>query len=52
MPSVGDKAFKPQFRFRHGVRPGNADRIEAERMRVLNQRGFDLRGLAQKSRSA
>jgi hypothetical protein len=50
--AVGEKTFNPRFCFRHGVGRGDAGNVEAARMRVLNQRGFGLKRIVQKSRLA
>ena len=52
MRALGEKAFQPLFRLRHCIRLRDADRVEAERLRLLAQRSFDFLRLAQKSRSA
>ena len=52
MRAVGEKTLEPRFGFRHGVGRGDAGNVEAARMRVLDQRGFDLRRIVQKSRLA
>jgi len=45
VPAVGQKALEPRFSFRRRVRPGDADGVEAERMRLRDERGLDLPGL-------
>ena len=52
MQAFGEEAFEPRFGFRHGVGLGDAGDVEAARARFIDQRGFDLFGIGQKSRSA
>jgi hypothetical protein len=51
MGAFGEKALEAIFGFRHRVRLGDADGVEAEFSCLLRQRGPDL-GCVQKSRSA
>ena len=50
--AFGKELFEPRFGFRHGVGPGDAGDVEAARARFLDQRGFNLLRICQKSRSA
>ena len=52
MRAVGKKALEPRFGFRHCIGPRDAGDVETARMRVRDQRGFDLMRIAQKSRLA
>jgi hypothetical protein len=52
MRAFGNKIVEPCFQFRHGIGPGNAERIKPERARLLRQRRLDCFWFAQKSRSA
>ena len=52
MRAVGEKALQPRFGFRHGVGLVDAGHVEAVRVRLGDQRGLDLVGIVQKSRSA
>jgi hypothetical protein len=50
--AVGDKPVETGFGFRTCIRAGDAGDIEAACARLRDQRGLDLAGLGQKSRSA
>ena len=52
MRAVGEETLQPRFGFRYRIWLGNADRVEAARARLDDERGFDLFWIAQKSRSA
>jgi hypothetical protein len=52
MRAVGEKTFKPRFGIRHGIGLGDAGDVEAARLRVRDQRGFDFKLIVQKSRLA
>jgi hypothetical protein len=52
MCAVGEEAFQPRLGLRHRVGLGDADRVEAARACLDDERGFDFFGIAQKSRSA
>jgi hypothetical protein len=50
--AFGEKMIEPLFRFWYRIRPRDAAGVEAQRLRLSDQRGFDFGGIAQKSRSA
>jgi hypothetical protein len=45
MGAVGEKPLEPRFGFRHRVRLGDADGVEAAQLYLLDQRGLDLTGI-------
>jgi hypothetical protein len=52
MLAVGEEAREPRLGLRDGVRPGDAESVEAVLARCRRQGGLERRRVAQKSRSA
>jgi hypothetical protein len=50
--AFGEKALEPRYGLRRRIRLGDANDIEAAGACLLGERGLDLAGIAQKSRSA